>query len=96
MKGSGCGSGWDGASSGRTGLCVDATRGAQGGVGCHGRDTYTCLKVTDEHFELTTIKPKIDAVETVADTTEWLSMRYKSNKQDVFDLQFDDEEEVAD
>ena len=57
---------------------------------------YTRLKVTDEHFELTTIKPKIDAVETVADTTEWLSMRYKSNKQDVFDLQFDDEEEVAD
>ena len=37
-RGSGCGSGWDGASSGRTGLHVDATGGAQDGVGCHSRD----------------------------------------------------------
>ena len=37
-KGSGCGSGWDGASSGQTGLCVDATGGAQDGVGCHSCD----------------------------------------------------------
>ena len=37
-KGSGCGSGWDGASSGQTELHVDATGGAQDGVGCHGRD----------------------------------------------------------
>ena len=37
-KGSGCGSGWDGASSGQTELHVDATGGAQGWVGCHGRD----------------------------------------------------------
>ena len=43
-KGSGCGSGWDGASSGRTGLCVDATGGAQDGVGCHGRDTLDHFK----------------------------------------------------
>ena len=39
MRGSGCGLGWDGASSGRTGLRVDATGGAQDGVGCHSRDT---------------------------------------------------------
>ena len=37
-KGSGCGSGWDGASSGRTELHVDTTGGAQDGVGCHGCD----------------------------------------------------------
>ena len=39
VKGSGCGLGWDGASSGRTGLCVDTTGGAQDGVGCHSHDT---------------------------------------------------------
>ena len=38
-KGSGCGSGWDGASSGRTELRVDTTGGAQDWVGCHGRDS---------------------------------------------------------
>ena len=38
VKGSRCGSGWVRASSGRTGLRVDATRGAQDWVGCHGRD----------------------------------------------------------
>ena len=38
MRGSGCGSGWDGASSGRTELHVDATGGAQDWVGCHGCD----------------------------------------------------------
>ena len=43
-KGSGCGSGWDWASSGRTELRVDTTGGAQGGVGCHGRDRMSeCL-----------------------------------------------------
>ena len=43
VKGSGCGSGWDGASSGRTELRVDATRGAQDWVGCHGRDSIPLL-----------------------------------------------------
>ena len=43
MRGSGCGSGWDGASSGRTGLRVDATGGAQDGVGCHSRDSIPLL-----------------------------------------------------
>ena len=37
-KGSRCGSGWVRASSGRTGLRVDATGGAQDGVGCHSHD----------------------------------------------------------
>ena len=37
-RGSRWGSGWVRVSSGRTGLRVDATRGAQDWVGCHGRD----------------------------------------------------------
>ena len=37
-RGPGCGLGWVRASSGRTGLRVDATRGAQDWVGCHSRD----------------------------------------------------------
>ena len=55
---------------------------------------YTCLKVMDEYFEQM-ITPKIDTVEMVADITEWLSMKYKTNKQDAFDLQFHDDEDVA-
>ena len=47
-RGSGCGSGWDGASSGRTGLRVDTTGGAQDWVGCHGRDTFQ-LTYSDQH-----------------------------------------------
>ena len=39
VKGSRCGLGWVRASSGGTELHVDVTRGAQGGVGCHGHDT---------------------------------------------------------
>ena len=38
VRRSGCGLGWDGASSGRTVLRVDVTGGAQDGVGFHGRD----------------------------------------------------------
>ena len=45
-KGSGCGSGWDGASSGRIELHVDATGGAQDGVGCHSRDNTESLVVS--------------------------------------------------
>ena len=56
---------------------------------------YTCLKVVDEYFEQT-IMPKIDPVEMVADVMEWLSMKYKTNKQDAFDLQFHDDKDVAD
>ena len=56
---------------------------------------YTRLKVMDKYFEQT-IMPKIDTVEMVADITEWLSMKYKTNKQDAFDLQFHDDKDVAD
>ena len=55
---------------------------------------YTHLKVVDEYFEQT-IMLKIDTVEMVTDITEWLSMKYKTNKQDAFDLQFHDDKDVA-
>ena len=53
------------------------------------------LKIVDEYFKQT-IKLKIDIVEMITDTTERLSMRYKTNKQNAFDLQFHDDEEVTD
>ncbi|KAF9246316.1 SH2 domain-containing protein [Melanogaster broomeanus] len=56
--------------------------------------SYARLNVTDDYFEQS-IKPKIEGVEMVADTTEWLSMKYKANKQDSFDFHFHDDEEPA-
>ena len=43
VKGSGYGLGWDRASSGWTELRVDATGGAQDGVGCHSHDSIPFL-----------------------------------------------------
>ncbi|KAI6132188.1 SH2 domain-containing protein [Pisolithus croceorrhizus] len=56
---------------------------------------YSRLNTEDDYFEQT-LKPKIDTVEMVADSTEWLSMKYKSRKQDTFDLHFHDDEEITD
>lgn len=55
--------------------------------------SYTRLNVEDEYFGQS-IRPKLDCVEMVADATEWLSMRYKVNKQDSFDFHFHDDEEL--
>lgn len=55
--------------------------------------SYTRLNVEDEYF-MQSIKPRIDCVEMVADATEWLSMKYKVNKQDSFDFHFHDDEEL--
>ena len=57
MKGSRCGSGWVRASSGRTGLRVDATGGAQDGVGCHGHDKRFAMSgetmlVIGKHYKI--------------------------------------------
>lgn len=54
--------------------------------------SYTRLDVQDEYFELS-IRPKFECVEMVADATEWLSMKYKANKQDSFDFRFHDDDE---
>lgn len=55
--------------------------------------SYTRLNLEDEYFEQS-IRPKIECVEMVADATEWLSMKYKVNKQDAFDFHFHDDEEL--
>ncbi|KAI6163469.1 hypothetical protein EDD17DRAFT_1756052 [Pisolithus thermaeus] len=43
---------------------------------------YSRLNVEDDYFKQT-LKPKVNAVEMVADSIEWLSMKYMSRKQDV-------------
>ena len=40
------------------------------------------------------IQPKIKCIKKVTDVTEWLSMKYKVNKQDLFNLHFYDDEEL--
>jgi transcription elongation factor SPT6 len=47
---------------------------------------YERLGVSDEYFKQE-IQPKLEAVETVADATEWLNMKYKDNKRDFFGSQ---------
>ncbi|KAI6103451.1 hypothetical protein F5141DRAFT_1065262 [Pisolithus sp. B1] len=49
--------------------------------------------IDDAAAWVTSCTPKVDAVEMVADSIEWLSMKYKSRKQDTFDLHFHDDEE---
>jgi transcription elongation factor SPT6 len=53
---------------------------------------YTRMDVRDEYYE-DHIRPKISGVEVIADTTEWLAMRYKDKKQTSFELHFHDDEE---
>jgi transcription elongation factor SPT6 len=55
--------------------------------------SYDRLVVKDEYFE-DEILPQIDSVEMVADTTEWLSMKYKDQKQVESEFRFHDDDEV--
>ena len=55
--------------------------------------SFARLNVKDEYFAQS-IRPKIECIKMVADVTEWLSMKYKVNKQDSFDLHFYDDEEL--
>ena len=67
VKGSRCGSGWVRASSGRTGLRVDTTGGAQDGVGCHGHDKRFAMSGETMLVIVTTGSPRRsgDRTETV-------------------------------
>ncbi|EIN07299.1 transcription elongation factor Spt6 [Punctularia strigosozonata HHB-11173 SS5] len=56
---------------------------------------YHRLEASDEYFEKE-IRPRINSVEVVMDTTEWLSMKYKEKKKDNFELTFHDDDEKAD
>ena len=53
--------------------------------------TYNSLGVHDEFFEKQ-IMMNLDAVEAVVDATQWLNMKYKKGKKDVFELNFYGEE----
>ncbi|KAF5373643.1 hypothetical protein D9758_000608 [Tetrapyrgos nigripes] len=57
--------------------------------------SYTKLGVEDQYYE-TDIVPMIDSVEVVADTTEWLLMKYKDKKQNSLALHFHDDEAEVD
>ncbi|KZT42027.1 transcription elongation factor Spt6 [Sistotremastrum suecicum HHB10207 ss-3] len=54
---------------------------------------YARLQVSDQYFE-DKLRPELDSVEAIADTTEWLGMKYKSKKKDNFDLEFYDDVEA--
>src|ERR1700761_2451019 len=54
--------------------------------------SYQKLQVKDDYFE-TRLRDELDSVESVADTTEWLGMKYRNRKKDDFQFQFHDDEE---
>lgn len=57
------------------------------------KQAYTRLQVTDSYYE-EEIVPKIDSVDMVADSSEWLMMKYKDKKQDESSqFRFHDDEE---
>ncbi|KAJ7774503.1 transcription elongation factor SPT6 [Mycena maculata] len=56
-------------------------------------ESYTRLNVTDPYY-MHEILPKMDSVEVVADTSEWLSMKYKDKKTEESRFQFHDDEEL--
>lgn len=53
---------------------------------------YTRLNVTDQYYE-EEIVPRIESVDVVADTSEWLTMKYKDKKQEESQFRFHDDEE---
>ncbi|KAJ7219342.1 transcription elongation factor SPT6 [Mycena pura] len=55
-------------------------------------DAYTRLKVKDSYYEQEII-PRMDSVEVVADTSEWLMMKYKDKKQEESQFRFHDDDE---
>ncbi|THU88395.1 transcription elongation factor SPT6 [Dendrothele bispora CBS 962.96] len=57
--------------------------------------SYEKLQVQDDYYQ-TDIVPMIDGVEVVADTTEWLLMKYKDKKQSNMSFQFHDDEAEVD
>ncbi|EJD52929.1 hypothetical protein AURDEDRAFT_110772 [Auricularia subglabra TFB-10046 SS5] len=52
---------------------------------------YERLAVSDGYYE-GEIRTRLDGVELVADTTEWLSLKYRDRKKDQFTLEFHDDD----
>lgn len=55
--------------------------------------SYERLKVKDTYFE-DDVLPQTDSAEMVADTTEWLNLKYKDKKSDDVQLRFHDDVQV--
>ncbi|KAF9013878.1 SH2 domain-containing protein [Cyathus striatus] len=53
---------------------------------------YDRLQVKDDYYE-EELQSQTESVEVVADTTEWLSMKYKDKKHDLPEFRFHDDEE---
>jgi transcription elongation factor SPT6 len=53
---------------------------------------YGRLGVSDEYFE-NEIRKKVETVEMVTDSTEWLGLKYRDGKKQQLDFQFHDDEE---
>ncbi|TFY57669.1 hypothetical protein EVJ58_g6888 [Rhodofomes roseus] len=56
---------------------------------------YGRLGVSDNYYEIE-VRKRVDTVETVADATEWLSMKYREDKKNRVELHFHDDEEQID
>ncbi|TFY83720.1 hypothetical protein EWM64_g301 [Hericium alpestre] len=58
---------------------------------------YARLGVSDDYFE-SEIRRKLEGVEGIGDSTEWLSLKYrdKRKEKDIFDLHFHDDEPQED
>ena len=58
--------------------------------------SFKRLNITDQYFE-EKILPQLDGVEVITDATEWLSMKYKDQKQidTAFHFHDDEEQEVV-
>ncbi|KAJ7430704.1 transcription elongation factor SPT6 [Mycena galericulata] len=56
-------------------------------------ESYNRLDCKDQYYE-ERILPNIDSVEVVADTSEWLSMKYKDKKQEESQFHFHDDDEL--
>lgn len=53
---------------------------------------YSRLGVSDDYFG-NEVRKRIESVEMVADTTEWLGMKYREDKKNRFELHFHDDED---
>ncbi|KAJ6596967.1 transcription elongation factor SPT6 [Mycena vulgaris] len=56
-------------------------------------ESYTRLKSPDSYYE-DEILPRIESVDMVADTSEWLMMKYKDKKQQESQFHFHDDDEL--
>jgi transcription elongation factor SPT6 len=54
---------------------------------------YDRLQVSDGYFE-SSVREGLDSVESVADATEWIGLKYRNRKKDDMELRFHDDQEA--